>query len=103
MDHATEWITTRKFLLIHPYTIFNQLPYHQFALRPRSNWANQEGKILLVLDDTKNGRIKSLRLASMVYEISYSTLHARANGRISRGDSRSNSHELIQLEGISLI
>jgi hypothetical protein len=64
--------------------------------------ANQEGKILLALDDIKNGRLKSLRAASRLYEISYTTLHARANGRISRGDTRANGHKLTQLEEDSL-
>jgi hypothetical protein len=64
--------------------------------------ANREGKILLALDGIKNGRIKTLRAASRLYEISYSTLHARANGRVSRGDSRANAHKLTQLEEDSL-
>lgn len=36
--------------------------------------ANQEGKILLTLDDIKSGRIKSLGTASRLYEISSTTL-----------------------------
>ena len=56
--------------------------------------ANQEGKILLALNDIKNSRIKSLRAASRLYEISYSTLYTRANGRTLRGDSRVNSYKL---------
>ena len=56
--------------------------------------ANQEGKILLALNDIKNGRIKSLRVASRLYEISYSTLYTHANGWTSRGDSRANSYKL---------
>ncbi|KAF7734260.1 HTH Psq-type DNA-binding domain-containing protein, partial [Penicillium ucsense] len=38
------------------------------------NLANQEGKILLALDDLQNGRIKSLRAAASLYEIPRSTL-----------------------------
>lgn len=36
--------------------------------------ANQEGKILLALDDIKNGRIKSIRASAKLYEIPRSTL-----------------------------
>lgn len=44
--------------------------------------ANQEGKILLTLDDIKSGRIKSLRAASRLYEISSTTLHGSSNGLV---------------------
>ena len=65
--------------------------------------ANQEGKVLLALDDIKNGRIKSIRAAAKLYDIPYSTLHARANHRVSREDTRANSHKLTGLEEDSLI
>jgi Tc5 transposase DNA-binding domain/helix-turn-helix, Psq domain len=64
--------------------------------------ANQEGKILLALDDIQNGRIKSLRAATKLYGVSYTTLHARLAGRISRVDSRHHRHKLTQLEEDSL-
>jgi hypothetical protein len=64
--------------------------------------ANQEGKILLALDDIQNGRIKSLRAAAKLYEIPFSTLQARADGRISRVDKRPTGHKLTQLEEDSL-
>jgi hypothetical protein len=36
--------------------------------------SNQEGKILLALDDLQNGRIKSLRAAATLYAIPRLTL-----------------------------
>jgi hypothetical protein len=65
--------------------------------------ANQEGRILLALDDIKNGRIKSLREAAKLYDIPRQTLSRRANGIVSRVDTRANSHKLTQLEEDSLI
>ena len=60
--------------------------------------ANQEGKILLALSDIKDGRINSLRAAAKLYEIPFSTLQARADGRIARVDKRPNRYKLTQLE-----
>jgi hypothetical protein len=59
---------------------------------------NQEGKILLALDDLKNGRIKSIRAAATLYAIPRSTLQHRAVGRIGRVDMRPNRYKLTQLE-----
>ena len=56
--------------------------------------ANQEGKILLALDDIKNGRIKSIRAAAKLYEIPYTTLAGRANGTKARVDTRLNGRKL---------
>jgi hypothetical protein len=64
--------------------------------------ANQEGRILLALDDIKNGRIKSIRAAAKLYDIPRQTLSRRTNGIISRVDTRANSHKLTQLEEDSL-
>ena len=60
--------------------------------------ANQEGKVLLALSDIKDGRITSLRAAAKLYEIPFSTLQARADGRIARVDKRPNRYKLTQLE-----
>jgi hypothetical protein len=64
--------------------------------------ATQEGKILLALNDIQNGRVKSTRAAAKLYNLPYSTLYARAKGRISRVDKRPSSHKLTQLEEDSL-
>ncbi|KAJ5655071.1 hypothetical protein N7490_002074 [Penicillium lividum] len=73
-------------------------------IRPESRRksANQEGKILLALEDIKNGRIKSLRTAAKLYEIPLTTLYARTKGRISRVDKRPSGHKLTQFEEDSL-
>ncbi|EPS30863.1 hypothetical protein PDE_05815 [Penicillium oxalicum 114-2] len=54
--------------------------------------ANQEGKVLLALSDIKDGRINSLRAAAKLYEIPFSTLQARADGRIARYDTTTSVH-----------
>jgi hypothetical protein len=64
--------------------------------------ANQEGKIILALNDLENGRVKTLRAAAKLYEIPLTTLHARTDGRISRVDKRPSGHKLTQLEEDSL-
>jgi hypothetical protein len=64
--------------------------------------ANQEGRILLALDDIKNGRVKSIRAAAELYDIPRSTLQTRANGVVSRADIRPNGHKLTQYEEDSL-
>jgi alkylated DNA nucleotide flippase Atl1 len=64
--------------------------------------ANQEGKILLALSDIKSGRIKSFRAAAKLYGIPARTLSRRAQGTMSRVDTRPNSHKLTQLEEDSL-
>jgi hypothetical protein len=64
--------------------------------------ANKEGKILLALSDLKNGRVKSLRAAAILYEIPQSTLIDRAKGVVCRVDSRPTGHKLTQLEEDSL-
>ena len=56
--------------------------------------ANQEGKILLALDDIKNGRIKSIRAAAKLYEIPHTTLAGRVNGTKARVDTRLNGRKL---------
>jgi hypothetical protein len=63
----------------------------------RQKLASQEGKILLALDDLKN-----IRAAASLYGIPKLTLHARADGRIPRVDSRLTGHKLTQLEEDSL-
>ena len=56
--------------------------------------ANQEGKILLALDDIKNGRIKSIRAAAKLYEIPYITLAGHVNRTKARVDTRLNGRKL---------
>jgi Tc5 transposase DNA-binding domain/helix-turn-helix, Psq domain len=62
----------------------------------------QEGRVLLALQDIKNGRFLSYRAAAKVYNICPMTLSRRAKGITSRADLRANSHKLTQLEEDSL-
>ena len=64
---------------------------------------NQEGKILLALNDLQKRRIKSIRSSASLYAIPRSTLQARADGRISRDDKRPSGPKLTQYEEDSLI
>ena len=65
--------------------------------------ASQEGKILLALDDIKNSRIKSIRAAAKLYDIPYTILCARADGRLSRVEKRPSGHKLTAFEEDSLV
>ncbi|OOQ86488.1 hypothetical protein PEBR_21279 [Penicillium brasilianum] len=69
----------------------------------RQKLANQEGKILLALDDIKNRRIKSIRAAAKLYEIPHTTLAGRAKGVQARVKTSPNKRKLTQLEEDSLI
>ena len=71
-------------------------------IESRQKSANQEGKILLALSDLKESRISSIRAVAKLYDIPFSTLQARANGRISRVDKRPSGYKLTQIEEDSL-
>ncbi len=66
------------------------------------NSANQEGKILLALQAIEKRQVKTLYAAARLYNIPYTTLHARASGRLSRVDKRWHSYKLTTLEEDSL-
>ena len=65
--------------------------------------ANQEGRILLALDDLKSGRIKSLRAAAKLYELLYATLSRRALGASSRVETGRHRRKVTKLEEDSLV
>lgn len=46
----------------------------------RQKLANQEGKILLALNNFQNRRIKSIRVVAKLYDIPYTILYRRVNG-----------------------
>ncbi|KAL3707903.1 hypothetical protein TMatcc_005885 [Talaromyces marneffei ATCC 18224] len=68
----------------------------------RQKLAEQEGKILLAISDLKNGRIKSIREAVRIYNVSYTTLRRRLAGIEYRAEKRANSHKMTQYEEESL-
>ena len=65
--------------------------------------ADQEGKILLALDDIKNGRIQSIRAAARLYNLPHTTLADRAKGVLARVERRLTSYKLTQLEEDSIV
>ncbi|KAJ5798994.1 uncharacterized protein N7503_006499 [Penicillium pulvis] len=71
--------------------------------KSRQESANKEGKVLLALDDIKNGRVKSLRAAAKLYEIPHITLADRVNGIQARVNIRPNGYKLTKLEEDSLV
>jgi len=64
----------------------------------RQKLAEQEGKILLALSDIQSDRVKSLRAAAKLYDIPYTTLHARVYSLSLRVDIRLSGYKLIQYE-----
>ena len=67
------------------------------------NQANREGRILLALNDLKQGRIYSLRAAAKLYDLPYSTLQDRATGVSSRVETGRYRRKVTELEEDSLV
>lgn len=64
---------------------------------------NQEGKILVALDDIKNNCVKPMRAAAKLYNIFYSILYIYANYRVLHKDIYANLYKLTGLEEDLLI
>ena len=89
-------------------SLYTPPPIQPAAMPPKRSessqkLANQEGRILLALDDIKNGRNKSLRAAARLYDIPFSTLQRRATGGSPRADSYHQRYKLSELEEDSLV
>lgn len=69
----------------------------------RQKLANQEGKILLAISDLKNGKIRTVREAVRIYNVSRTTLQRRLAGIEYRAEKRANSHKMTQYEEESLL
>ena len=67
------------------------------------NFEENEGKIQLAISDLKTKKIRSVRQAAEIYNISHSTLQNRQNGMIYRAKTRANSHKLSEFEEELLI
>jgi hypothetical protein len=67
------------------------------------NFEENEKKIQLALSDLKNKKIRSIRQAAEVYNVSRSTLQNRQKGMIYRAETRANRHKLTKSEEDSLI
>ena len=67
------------------------------------NQANREGRILLALNDLKQGRIRSLRAAIRLYDLPYSTIQDCATGVSSRVKTGRYRRKVTELEEDSLV
>ncbi|KFY95839.1 hypothetical protein V498_03099 [Pseudogymnoascus sp. VKM F-4517 (FW-2822)] len=65
--------------------------------------SDQEDRILLAIQSIKEGHIQSIRASAMSYDVLYTTLHKRLNGKPSRRDSTPNSRKLTPYEESALV
>jgi hypothetical protein len=70
--------------------------------RSSKNSTEQEGRILLAIQDFKNEKISSIREAARCFKVPEATLRRRLRGVQNRAISRANSHKLTELEEQSL-
>ena len=63
----------------------------------------QEGRIALALAALKQGQFSSIRGAAKSYDIPYTTLHRRVNGRLARRDTRPSNRKLTNTEESTLV
>lgn len=68
----------------------------------RQNLIEQEGRILLAIQVIEKQEKLSIREAARIYNIPFSTLQARLQGRKNRVDTRANSFKLTEIEENSL-
>jgi hypothetical protein len=68
-----------------------------------SQLASKEGRILLAIQAFHKGQFKSLRAATKVYRVSYSTASDRLHGRATKTKLRSVYYKLTETEESSLI
>lgn len=85
MGHQADQSLERvEILQIFLYTNFQRATMPPNRTEKRQKLAKKEGKILLAISDLKNGRIKSIREAVRIYNVSYTTLHRRLAGYTGR-------------------
>jgi hypothetical protein len=63
----------------------------------------QEGRIASALAALKQGQFSSIRDAAKSYNIPYTTLHRRVNGRLARRDTRPLNCKLTNTEESTLV
>ena len=66
------------------------------------NLAEQEGRILLVIQAFKNKEISSIREVARRFNVPFSSLRNRLTGIKNRSDLRANSYKLTEIEEESL-
>ena len=64
----------------------------------RRQTSNQEGKILLAIQAFKSGQISSIRKAAALYDVPYTTLQNRLNGRTTRENSQLRNRKMTLAE-----
>ena len=68
-----------------------------------SQFSQKEGRIALAIQAFERGQFKSLRAATKSYDVSYSTVWDRVNGRSSRRDSEPRNQKLTTTEESTLV
>ncbi len=68
-----------------------------------SQFSQNEGRIALAIQAFKRGQFKSLRAATTSYDVPYSTVYDRVNGRPSRRDSQPANRKLTDTEESTLV
>ena len=71
--------------------------------KDQKNFQKQEGQIQLAISDLKNQKIRSVRQAAKIYNVSLSTLQNRLKGTPYRATKRANGHKLSKFEEESLV
>jgi hypothetical protein len=65
--------------------------------------SNQEGRVLLALQAYKRGQVSSLRKASVLYTVPFSSLQDRYRGRTTRENAQNHNRKLTSTEESVLI
>src|SRR5450432_2699984 len=69
----------------------------------RSQFSQKEGRIALAIQAFKRGQFKSLKASTESYDVPYSTVYNRVNGRPSRRDSEPRNRKLTTTEESTLV
>jgi helix-turn-helix, Psq domain len=65
--------------------------------------SQKEGRIVLAIQAFKRGQFKSLRAATKLYDVPYSTVRDCVNGHSSRCDSEPRNRKLTTIEESTLV
>ena len=68
-----------------------------------SQFSQKEGRIALAIQAFEQGQFKSLKAATESYDVPYSTVYNRVNGRPSRRDSQPPNRKLTNIEESTLV
>ena len=65
--------------------------------------ASKEGRMALAINSYKSGYFTSIRGAANTYEVTYTTLRARLQGRVPRQEIRTGNLKLTDTEELTLV